>query len=306
MQGLMSNEAVRLGIWAFAVLAGACSADSGTMTPDRGMNDEGFVGRWVGSTSPTDLHFAEGRPVRLDETLEMRADGVMLGDFAGFDDATRCVSSYHLEGRWALGEGDVIDVGWTSVVTETFGCLDAGLDEAPTDVTASEGDLWDEELDGTWTVVGDRLTVAAPAGVIEYRRATDPRLGRWVGTNAVDDLHFLEPGETVDFEEQLWVGHDGTIRSALFGLHDASGCFADYRITGRWTPAGDAVSVQWLQVSTATFDCEDPAFDEAPTDVTAEEAAMWEDETGGTWTVVGADLRIDNRAGGSVAYRRAL
>jgi hypothetical protein len=57
-------------------------------------------------------------------------------------------------------------------VSETFGCDDPTLDAALADVTDEEGDLWDAELDGLWTVSGNILRIDSEEGaMLEYTRA---------------------------------------------------------------------------------------------------------------------------------------
>lgn len=263
-----------------------------------------LVARWAGVTTPTDFSFADGRSVRLDEIFEFRADGSMLGDFAGTDAMTRCVVTYRLTGAWSL-DGDTLAADWTSIRSAVEGCDDPELDEEMADVTADEGDLWDDELDGVWSVNGDSMSIDSAGGQITYTRIRNPWVARWTGETSVDDLDFAQ-GRDVTFEETFWLNADGTMYGAFGGEDSVSGCYADYRLVGRWTLTGtDGIDVAWSSISAALYDCLDEEQDEPPTNVGAEERLIWDAELDGTWTVSGTTLRIVGPAT-DLEYQRAL
>ncbi|MEC7526475.1 MAG: hypothetical protein VYE22_41745 [Myxococcota bacterium] len=81
--------------------------------------------------------------MRLDEIMELSADGTSRGDFAGWDPVTRCVITYRLTGTWGTPSDDSIEVEWTSIRGAVGGCLDETLDAPDADLTAEEGAYWD-------------------------------------------------------------------------------------------------------------------------------------------------------------------
>ena len=67
---------------------------------------------------------------------------------------------------------DAIDVSWTSIRSGLTGCTDETLDAPDADVTAEEGELWNDELGGFWTVTGSNLRIAAANGTLAEAAAT--------------------------------------------------------------------------------------------------------------------------------------
>lgn len=260
-----------------------------------------MVGRWAGATEVTDLGFAEGRPVRLDERFELRADGTMSGDFAGWDDVSRCVVFYALEGRYAV-DGDALDAGWDSVLVTVEGCSDDGQELDSTPVDADELALWNAELDGTWTATESSLSLVTADGVLAYARVTSPYFGRWEGTSEVLDFAFAE-GRAVRLEETFWFNQDGTLGGYFHGFDIVSGCNVDYRLRGAWS-ASEGVDVGWNVISAETWGCLDGVFDAPVADVLASEGDLWNAELDGTWVVSGDTLTITG-ADGALVYTRA-
>ena len=274
-------------------------------TGDGGPTEDPFVGRWAGQSLVDDFGFADGRDVRLDEVFELSADGTMRGDFAGWDPVTRCVVTYRLRGVWGTPEDDAIDVSWTSIRSGLTGCTDETLDAPDADVTAEEGELWNDELGGFWTVTGSNLRIAAANGTLAYTRVEDDFVGRWTGQTLVDDLAFAD-GRDVALDEMFWLNQDGTMVGYFTGTDDVSGCTADYRLQGRWSLSADAIDVAWSSISSETFGCDDASLDEAPTEVVASEGDLWDEELDGDWVVEGDTLRISTSVGDTIEYARAL
>lgn len=283
---------------------GLMAAALGCGAPEAGGSSE-LVGRWAGHTIVDDLAFAPGRGVRLDEVFELREDGTMRGDFAGMDEVTRCVVTYRMTGRFEL-VGDALDAEWSSIRVRVAGCADPALDAVDAEVVETEGDLWDDELEGQWTVDGSRLTIQASGGAITYSRVESPLVARWVGTSSVSDFTFAE-GRDVRLDETFWMNVDGSLGGYFVGTDAVSGCTADYRMRGRWREVGEReLDVEWTSISLEVHGCQDPALEREPTEVVAEEGDVWDDELDGTWTVEGTTLRIVNDQGLSLEYARAL
>lgn len=135
---------------------------------DGELHPDALLGVWNG-TSTLDLG---GGSVELDEVFTFGEDGTISGDFTGVEADTGCTIDYVLAGTWEDDEDGVADllVGWTSVTFAASGCDDEADDVATTDVTAEEGDLWDDELEGTWTVTDTTLTIETDVGTYEYTR----------------------------------------------------------------------------------------------------------------------------------------
>ena len=132
---------------------------------------EDLIGTWVGTTT---LELAEG-DVELSETFVFGAAGELTGDFVGNDPASGCSIHYALTGTWSDDPDGVEDllVGWSEVLLSTTSCTDPADDAVDDDVTADEGDLWDDELDGLWWVGDGTLTIQNDAGTfIDYTRGS--------------------------------------------------------------------------------------------------------------------------------------
>jgi hypothetical protein len=274
--------------------------------PDAGGGRAELVGRWAGHTFVEDFAFAPGRGVRLEEMFELLADGTLRGDFAGMDDETRCVITYRLTGRFETVGSDRLDAEWTSSRPRIDGCLDPAFDAPETEVVQDEGDLWDDELEGVWTIDGDRLTIEGDAIAVTYTRVESPLVARWIGESVVSDFEFAE-GREVRLDEMFWMNVDGSLSGYFVGTDAGSGCTADYRLRGRWREVGaQQLDAEWMSISAEIHGCIDPSLDRLPTEVALEEADIWDEELDGTWSVDAATLRIVNDDGLELEYTRAL
>lgn len=130
-----------------------------------------LIGTWVGTTT---LELESG-DVELSETFVFGATGAITGDFIGTDAASGCMIHYALTGTWSDDADGVDDllIGWDEVLQTRSSCTDAADDVVDEDLTASEGDLWDDELEGLWWVGADALTIENVAGTfIDYTRGS--------------------------------------------------------------------------------------------------------------------------------------
>lgn len=285
-----------LAALACSTLVAACGAEpSPTPTPS---DASALVGRWAGTTLVGDLVFAPGRDVRFDEIFELRADGTMRGDFAGLDDESGCVAWYALAGTYEVAEASLV-VSWSSIRARVLGCQDSSFDHPAREVDAEEHALWDAELDGTWSVSADTLSV----GDLVYRRAQDPLIARWHGTTEVDDFEFA-PGRTVVLDEDFWINVDGTMEGFFRGVDPTSGCTIDYRLRGAWSASADTVDVEWHEVSSEVYGC--AGSSDAPrAEITPEEYEIWDAEFDGEWLATDTTLTISH-ADGTLEYSRGL
>jgi hypothetical protein len=263
------------------------------------------VGRWSGQTTIDDLDFAPGRPIPFEELFTVRADGSMRGDFVGHDDVTGCSVDYQLRGTWSEGEdAGTLAVEWTSVVVTSLGCDDEALDDGPTDVTEGEAEVWDDELEGEWSVAGDTLTIVHPAGELAYERVGSALPGRWAGRTTIDDLDFTE-GDAVVLDELFYFGPESVLLGRFEGHDDVSGCSVDDRLRGEWTVSASqsTLDVSWTSILVRIDGCDDGALDLPRTEVVAEEGELWDDELAGEWSIDGDRLVISNAAGGTIEYQ---
>ena len=291
--------------WLLALATLGCGSPS--VGTDAGSSTDAFasadspVGRWAGRTSVTDFTFASGRPVSLDELFEFDADGQMRGDFSGIDDTSGCVVFYQLAGTWALSDS-AIDVSWSSIRSSFSGCLNASDDQPETDVTADEGDIWDNELDGLWVISPTSLAITTGEGVLSYARVTSPLVARWEGMSSVTDFVFAE-GREVPLTEDFWINQDGSIVGYFTAEDAVSGCAVDYRLSGTWSVMGASLDATWTRITNATGGCTDASLNNEREDVTSDEGAMWNAELDGTWVVSDAVLTLQT-ADGTLVYRR--
>lgn len=288
-----------LSALALTSLAVACGGEPSSPTPS---DSSALVGRWAGVTEVDDFSFAEGRAVTLDEIFELRADGSMRGDFAGWDETSGCVIWYSLVGSFSVDEG-ALDVAWSSIRSRFAGCTDESEDQPASEVDADEHAIWDGELDGVWSVGGDSLTLSGPAGTVSYRRVHDPLVARWHGTTEVSDFEFA-PGRAVTLEEDFWINVDGTIAGFFRGVEPASGCAIDYRLRGGWSASADTVNVEWTEISAEIYGCAGPG-DSPREEISADEYEIWNDEFDGVWTATDTTLTIDDGAS-TIEYSRGL
>lgn len=291
--------------WLLALATLGCGSpstgtDAGT-SADAFVSADSPVGRWAGRTSVTDFTFASGRPVALDELFEFRADGQMQGDFSGIDDASGCVVFYDLAGTWALSESS-IDVAWSAIRSSVSGCIDASNDHAEMDVTAEEGDVWDNELDGLWIITPTSLAITTSQGVLAYERVTSPLIARWEGVSNVTDFEFAE-GRAVPLTEDFWINQDGSIVGYFTAEDAVSGCIVDYRLSGTWSVMGATLDATWTRITSATGGCMDTSFNNEREDVTADEGPVWNAELDGTWVVSDSVLTLQT-SDGALVYRR--
>lgn len=262
------------------------------------------MGRWAGVTLVDDLDFAMGTDVRLDEIFVLEADGTMRGDFSGWDEDSRCVVTYRLAGAFD-SSGDTFDVAWDSIRVAVFGCVDESLNQDEEEVDAEEFEIWDDELDGTWAVDGDVLTIGTPDAEILYNRVESPLVGRWEGATAVDDFIFAD-GRDVTLDELFWMNDDGTMAGSFHGGDPVSGCQVDYRMTGTWSDGDTAtLAAEWDSISLETWGCLDESLNEGPIEVVDNEGDIWDDELDGDWEVSGDQLIIAS-ADGDITYDRDL
>lgn len=255
--------------------------------------DSEFVGRWAGVTLVDDFDFAPGRDVRLDEIFVLEADGLMRGDFSGWDEESGCVVLYRLDGTYAA-DGASIDVGWDSIRLEVTGCIDDAFLQDEQEVDAEELTIWDDELDGTWLADAEGLTITTDEGAIQYSRVESLLVARWHGSSVIDDFEFAL-GSEVTLDELFWMNDDGSMFGYFSASHPSSGCYVDYRMTGSWSLADpELLDAQWDSIWLEVWGCTDEAYNEGPADVTADEGEIWDDELDGTWDVVGDQLLIMN------------
>jgi hypothetical protein len=141
------------------------TAESNDVTPDD------LIGTWVGTTT---LELESG-DVELSETFVFGAAGEIAGDFVGTDADSGCTIHYALTGTWSDDADGVDDllIGWDEVLQTRSSCTDSADDVVDEDLTAEEGDLWDDELEGLWWVGDDALTIENAAGTfIDYTRGS--------------------------------------------------------------------------------------------------------------------------------------
>lgn len=129
-----------------------------------------LVARWEGSSIVDDFEFALGSEVTLDELFWMNNDGSMFGYFSASHPSSGCYVDYRLTGSWSVDAPDQLDAQWDAIWLEVWGCVDEAYNEGPGDVTSDEGDIWDDELDGTWEVLGDQLMINNGQSQIVYTR----------------------------------------------------------------------------------------------------------------------------------------
>ncbi|WAS90594.1 hypothetical protein [Nannocystis punicea] len=212
--------------------------------------------------------------------------------------------TYRLAGSFAASE-ESVDVAWDSIRVAVFGCVDEAWNQEEQEVSAEELEIWDSELDGTWAVDGDALTIETPEGELLYNRVESALVGRWEGVTEVDDFAFAEGGD-VTLDELFWMNDDGSMAGSFYGGDPVSGCNVDYRLTGAWSVGEpDALSVEWDSISREIWGCSDESLDEPPTEVVDVEGDVWDDELDGDWEVSGDHLIITS-ATGEITYSRDL
>lgn len=274
----------------------ADTAESTDTTPDA------LIGAWYGVTE-TELLDAV---VDLEETFVFGADGGLTAELRGTEEASGCDIGYDLTGTWqddADGVSDLL-VGWDHVSLTVSGCTDPSDDLPTTDVTAEEGELWDDELEGLWEATDGELVIYASNGAllvygdmpVDSDTTPDDLVGTWNGETELD----LGDGTSVVLDEVFVFGADGTLEGHFQGVDETSGCTLDYVLDGSWEDDADGVAdllVGWSSVTLETSGCADPADDSAPTDRTAEEGDLWDDELEGDWEVTASTLTIVSPAG---------
>jgi len=291
---------MRLTLWMTGVSALMVCAGCGDLPTDELPTGDSPEGRWAARTVITDFDFTAGRGVALDEVFELSADGTMRGDFSGMDDVSGCVVSYQLFGDWQATD-DSIDVSWSSIDLTVTGCTDPELD-VEGDVTESEGGIWDDELDGTWVISESTLAIVTDEGSLTYERVTSPLVARWEGTSVVSDFTFAFDRE-VDLVEDFWMNHDGSMLGYFTAYDPVSGCVADYRLSGSWWATDATLDASWSSITLEVFGCDDPSFDQERTEVDEDEAALWNEELDGEWSVTDDSLTLVS-TDGVLVYQR--